>query len=47
VCTADTDLTCAVLLFPKGTQGFRDERLREEPHALHENRGLPKATSEF
>jgi hypothetical protein len=44
---ADSDLTCAVLLFPKGTQGFRDERLRDEQQTLHENRGLPKATSEF
>jgi hypothetical protein len=44
---ADSDLTCAVLLFPKGTQGLRDERLREEQQAQHENRGLPKATSEF
>jgi len=30
---ADSDLTCAVLLFPKGTQGL-----------LHDDRGLPKAT---
>jgi hypothetical protein len=44
---ADTDLTCAVLLSPNGTQGFRDERLREKHQAPHENRGLPKATSEF
>jgi hypothetical protein len=45
---ADTDLTCAVLLFPKGTQGLpKMSACAKSNQASVAGRGLPKATSEF